>query len=149
MALSMFGEFYHNVDAKGRLSVPAKFRDRLGSTVVVATGPDNCLRIYSVEDWDKFMEGLNEQVDTSSADGRNLFRFFAANASTCDLDSQGRVIISPKLRGYAGITKEVVVIGSGDKAEVWDKKRYEATFASVTENDEAINDLIAQYGLQI
>ena len=114
MALSMFGEFYHNVDAKGRLSVPAKFRDRLGSTVVVAAGPDNCLRIYSVEDWDKFMEGLNEQVDTSSADGRNLFRFFAANASTCDLDSQGRVIISPKLRDYAGITKEVVVIGSGD-----------------------------------
>ena len=72
MALSMFGEFFHNVDAKGRLSIPSKFRDSLGSTIVIATDPDKCLRIYSVEEWDKFMNNLREQVDTSSVEGRNI-----------------------------------------------------------------------------
>ena len=149
MALSMFGEFFHNVDAKGRLSVPAKFRDSLGSTVVVAKGPDKCLRIYSVEEWDLFIDSLSEQVNTSTEKGRNLYRFFTASASMCDLDSQGRIIITPNLKTYADITKEVVVIGNGKKAEVWDKKRYEETFADLTGNDNAINDLIAEYGLQL
>ncbi len=149
MALSMFGEFFHNVDTKGRLSIPAKFRDSLGSTIVIATDPDKCLRIYSVEEWDKFMNNLREQVDTSSVEGRNLMRFFAANASMCDLDSQGRIIVSQNLRKYAGITKEVVVIGNGERAEVWDKQKYEATFADITEDGDAITDLIAKYGLQV
>ena len=149
MALSMFGEFFHNVDAKGRLSIPSKFRDSLGSTIVIATDPDKCLRIYSVEEWDKFMNNLREQVDTSSVEGRNLMRFFAANASMCDLDSQGRIIVSQNLRKYAGITKEVVVIGNGERAEVWDKQKYEATFAGITEDGDAITDLIAKYGLQV
>ena len=149
MALSMFGEFYHNVDAKGRLSVPAKFRDSLGSTVVISIDPDKCLRIYSVDEWDSFIANLKEQIDTSSVEGRTLYRFFAAKASMCDLDSQGRIIVPTYLRDYAGITKEVVVIGNGERAEVWDRKRYEDTFSGIAKDDVSISDLIAQYGLQI
>lgn len=146
MALSMFGEYFHNVDAKGRLSVPAKFRDTLGSTVVIAIDPDGCLRIYSSEKWDEFVARINEQIDTSTPKGRKLFRYFTSKASTCELDSQGRIIIPPSLRQHAGITKEVVVVGSGEKAEVWDKARYEEMFADM-EEDSVVSDLIEEYGL--
>ena len=148
MALSMFGEYFHNVDAKGRLSVPAKFRDILGSVVVISIDPDGCLRIHSSEKWDEFVARMNEQIDTSTPTGRKLFRYFTSKASTCELDSQGRIIIPPSLRQHAGITKEVVVVGSGDKAEVWDKTRYENMFAEM-EEDNVVSDLIAEYGLKI
>ena len=107
MALSMFGEFFHNVDAKGRLSVPSKFRDALGTTVVIAQGPERCLRLYSLEKWEAFVAGLEEQIDTSTVDGRQMFRKLTAKSSVCDIDSQGRIIVTPSLRDYAGITKEV------------------------------------------
>ena len=144
----MFGEYFHNVDAKGRLSVPAKFRDTLGSTVVISVDPDGCLRIYSSEKWDEVITRMAEQIPTSTPQGRKLFRYFTSKASTCELDSQGRIIIPPSLRQHAGITKEVVVVGSGDKAEVWDKTRYENMFAEM-EEDNVVSDLIAEYGLKI
>ncbi len=146
MALSMFGEYFHNVDAKGRLSVPAKFRDTLGSTVVISVDPDGCLRIYSSEKWDEVITRMAEQIPTSTPQGRKLFRYFTSKASTCELDSQGRIIIPPSLRQHAGITKEVVVVGSGEKAEVWDKARYEEMFADM-EEDSVVSDLIEEYGL--
>ncbi|SEQ46457.1 MraZ protein [Lachnospiraceae bacterium NE2001] len=146
MALSMFGEYFHNVDAKGRLSVPAKFRDILGSVVVISIDPDGCLRIYSSEKWDEVITRMAETIPTSTPKGRKLFRYFTSKASTCELDSQGRIIIPPSLRQHAGITKEVVVVGSGEKAEVWDKKRYEEMFADM-EEDSVVSDLIEEYGL--
>ena len=106
MASSMFGEFFHNVDAKGRLSVPSKFRDALGTTVVIAEGPERCLRLYSLEKWETFVAGLEEQIDTSTVDGRQMFRRLTSKSSVCDIDSQGRIIITPALRKYAEITKE-------------------------------------------
>jgi mraZ protein len=142
----MFGEYFHNVDAKGRLSVPAKFRDTLGSTVVISVDPDGCLRIYSSEKWDEVITRMAEQIPTSTPQGRKLFRYFTSKASTCELDSQGRIIIPPSLRQHAGITKEVVVVGSGEKAEVWDKARYEEMFADM-EEDSVVSDLIEEYGL--
>ncbi len=148
MALSMFGEFFHNVDAKGRLSVPAKFRDALGSTVVIGIDPDGCLRLYSAENYDKFVEKLQEEIDTSTPKGRKIFMYFTAKASTCDLDSQGRIIIPPSLRDHAGITKEVVVVGNGSKAMVWDRKKYEEVFADM-DDDAFVSDLIEQYNLKI
>ena len=105
MAYSMFGEFFHNIDAKGRLSVPSKFRDSLGSTVVISQGPERCLRLQSLENWEAFVNQLSTDLDTSTTDGRNLFRTITSKASVCEIDSQGRLNLSirdtlPKPEGY-------------------------------------------------
>ena len=144
---SLYGQFNHSVDSKGRLAVPFKFRDILGSSLVIVVDPDGSLRIYSAEQFDNFIADLEEKIDTSSPRGRKLLKTFTANASSCELDSQGRIIIPPVLRKYANITKEVVVIGAGTKAEVWDKDRYEERFGDTTE--ESLSDLVSEFGIKI
>ncbi len=149
MALSMFGEFYHNVDAKGRLSIPSKFRDSLGSTVVISRGPERCLRLYSLEEWEKFVENMDQQLDTSDVRGRYVFRELTSKSSVCDVDSQGRIIITSSLRDFAGISKEVVVIGNGKKAEIWDKAKYEAVYGDDVFDDEEFSKMLAEFKVQI
>ena len=146
MALSMFGEFFHNVDAKGRLSVPAKFRDILGSTVVIAQAPERCLRLYSLEGWEQFIEELSQKIKTSTPEGRKLYRRITAKSSVCDIDSQGRIIVTPNLREYAGITKEVVVIGNGNKAEIWNREKYDEEFDV---DDVSFEEMVAEYDVNI
>ncbi len=149
LALSMYGEFFHNIDAKGRLSVPSKFRDSLGSTVVIAQGPERCLRMYSVDEWEKFVESIGEQLDTSKPEGRMIYRQLTSQASMCDIDAQGRIIVTPKHREYAGITKEVAVIGNGSKAEIWDRKKYDEMFGAAVFDDETFSNKIAEFGVQL
>jgi MraZ protein len=145
----MFGEFYHNVDAKGRLSIPSKFRDSLGSTVVISRGPERCLRLFSLEEWEKFVESIEEQLDTSDVRGRYVLRELTGKSSVCDLDSQGRIVITSSLRDFAGITKEVVVIGNGKKAEIWDKAKYEAVYGDDVFDDEQFSAMLAEFKVQI
>ena len=145
---SMFGEFFHNVDAKGRLSVPAKFRDILGSTVVIAQGPERCLRLYSLEGWEQFIEELSQKIKTSTPEGRKLYRRITAKSSVCDIDSQGRIIVTPNLREYAGITKEVVVIGNGNKAEIWNREKYDEEFGDDLD-DVSFEEIVAEYDVNI
>lgn len=149
MALSMFGEFNHNVDAKGRLSIPSKFRDSLGSTVVISRGPERCLRLYSLEEWEKFVENMEQQLDTSDVRGRYVFRELTSKSSVCDVDSQGRIIITSSLRDFAGISKEVVVIGNGKKAEIWDKAKYDAVYGDDVFDDEEFSKMLAEFKVQI
>ena len=149
VSASMFGEFFHNLDAKGRLSIPAKFRDSLGSTVVIAQGPERCIRLYSQEEWDEFVNGLYTQIDTSQRKGRELFRRITAKAAVCDLDAQGRIIIGPAFRAYANITKEVAVVGSGNKAEIWNRERYDEIFGDDDFDDEAFEADLAEFGVHL
>ena len=149
MAYSMFGEFFHNIDAKGRLSVPSKFRDSLGSTVVISQGPERCLRLQSLENWEAFVDQLSTDLDTSTTDGRNLFRTITSKASVCEIDSQGRIIVTPALRAYAGITKEVAVIGNGNKAEIWNREKYDELFGDSNFDDEQFSSMLAEYKVQM
>ena len=124
MALSMKGTFKHNIDSKGRLIIPAKIRDSLGSSFVVTAGVDDCLSLYSIEEWENFTENLDRQSN-NKANIRMLKRYFRSNAADVEMDSQGRVVIPQDLRDSAGITKEVVIIGDGEKAEVWDRAKWD------------------------
>ncbi len=148
MSLLLIGEYNHNVDAKGRLSVPFKFREDLGSKVVVGRGPDKCLRIYSYEQFEKFVDSLEEQLDTSLKEDRDLFRNFTAKVDRCEFDSQGRIILSKNLREYAGITKEVKVIGNGKVAEVWDRETYEENFPEEEYTSEKMSKKISEKKLR-
>lgn len=116
----MTGQYAHNIDAKGRLFIPARLREELGQTFHVTIGMDHCLSIYSNESWDAFMEKLRE-LPYSKA---KALRVLSANAVDCEPDAQGRILIPAKLREYAGLQKEVVVIGSFDRAEIWNAERW-------------------------
>ena len=116
----MTGQYAHNIDAKGRLFIPAKLREELGETFHVTIGPDHCLTIYPNETWDDFMAKFREMPYSM---GKSL-RVLSANAVDCEPDAQGRILIPAKLREYAGLQKEVVVIGSFDRAEIWNAERW-------------------------
>lgn len=118
------GEYKHNIDTKGRLIVPSKFRDGLANRFIITRGLDGCLAGYSLEEWEK-METKIEELPFSKKQSRNFIRFFYSAATECEIDKQGRVNIPPTLREYAGISKECVVIGASKHIEVWDKNRWE------------------------
>ena len=112
----MTGTYEHSIDAKGRLFIPAKLREELGVTFYLAMGVDACLAIYPQQTWDRFTEKF------ASLPMRPLF----ANAARCELDSQGRIVIPQKLRKYAGLDKDVVIIGVHDRAEIWSAAAWQA-----------------------
>ena len=116
----MTGQYAHNIDAKGRLFIPAKLREELGETFHVTIGPDHCLTIYPNDTWDDFMAKFH---DMPYSKGKSL-RAPSANAVDCEPDGQGRILIPAKLRKYADLEKEVVVIGSFDRAEIWNAERW-------------------------
>ena len=118
----MTGTYEHSIDAKGRLFIPAKLREELGVTFYLAMGVDECLAIYPQETWNLFTEKFASLPMSQSAAMRPLF----ANASKCELDSQGRIVIPQKLRKYAGLEKDAVIIGVNDRAEIWSAETWNA-----------------------
>ena len=112
----------HTIDAKGRLFIPAALRKELGQTFHITVGQDRCLSVYSDESWAAFMDKLKALSYNEVKKLRALFAY----AADCDPDGQGRILIPAKLREYAGLTREVVVIGSFDRAEIWDAERWAA-----------------------
>lgn len=125
----LLGEYRHNVDIKGRVSVPAKFRDDLGQSFVVTKGLDSCLFIYSKKEWETFENKL-KLLPLTNQDARSFIRFFFAGATECELDSQGRINIPQNLRDYAGIKKNVVIVGVATRAEIWDSENWDKYTAS-------------------
>ena len=118
----MTGTYEHSIDAKGRLFIPAKLREELGVTFYLAMGVDECLAIYPQETWNRFTEKFASLPMSQSAAMRPLF----ANASKCELDSQGRIVIPQKLIKYAGLEKDAVIIGVNDRAEIWSAETWNA-----------------------
>lgn len=118
----MTGTFEHNIDAKGRLFIPAKLREELGETFYLAFGLDVCLAIYPQSTWDKFTEKFASLPMSQSRKMRPLF----ANAVKCEPDSQGRIVVPAKLRQYAKLEKESVIIGFHDQAEIWSAAEWAA-----------------------
>ena len=139
------GEYNHTIDAKGRLIVPAKYREELGETFVITNGNDGCLNIYTEEAWETFLGKL--QLLPSNRDKREIIRAFVSQANPVELDKQGRILIPPALREHAELKKDVVLAGAIDKIEVWDKDNWEAE-TSVSDIDD-ISERLAELGLKI
>lgn len=117
------GEFNHTVDAKGRVIVPSKFRDKLGENFVITKGFDRCLAIYDMENWTGVQEKL-AMMPMLTEDARTIRRMMVGSATEADFDKQGRVLIPAPLREYAGISKEAVMIGNIDHIEIWSKEAW-------------------------
>ncbi|MCD8077489.1 MAG: division/cell wall cluster transcriptional repressor MraZ [Lachnospiraceae bacterium] len=118
------GEYNHSIDAKGRLIMPARFREQLGETFVVTQGLDGCLFVYANEEWKLFEEKL-KQLPLTNASARKFSRYFLAGAIQCEVDKQGRILLPAKLRAAAGLEKDVVLAGVGERIEIWDRERWE------------------------
>lgn len=139
------GEYNHTIDAKGRLIVPAKFREELGEAFVITNGNDGCLNIYTEEAWETFSGKL--LLLPSGRNKREIIRKFVSQANTVEVDKQGRILIPPALREHAGLDKDVVLAGAIDKVEVWDKGRWEA--ATNVDDIDDITERLAELGLNV
>ena len=118
------GEYHHNIDEKGRLIMPSKFRSDLGETFVITRGIDSCLFVYPKESWNNITSKLNE-LSFTKKDVRSFQRFFLSAATICEFDKQGRVSVTSPLADYADLTKECVIIGVNDRIEIWSKENFD------------------------
>lgn len=118
------GEYHHNIDDKGRLIIPAKFRIELGDKFIVTRGLEKCLYVYSNNEWEKIVAKI-KTLPFTKKDVRIFVRTFFSGATECEFDCQGRISITSPLVSYADITKECVIIGANDRLEIWSKESWE------------------------
>ena len=119
----LLGEFHHNIDDKGRLVIPTKFREELGQEFILTRGIEKCLYVYSLSEWEKLVGKLNTLPFTKKVT-RTFTRFFYSGAAACKFDNFGRMSITSPLISYAGLDKECIVIGVNDHLEIWDASAF-------------------------
>ena len=132
------GEFQHNLDEKGRLAIPAKFRADLKKGAVVTKGLDNCLFLYTKDSWEELITSKLSRLSFNKANQRAFARFMLSGASEVEFDAQGRIVLPEYLRHFADLHKQVVIAGLYDRLEIWDKDRWEAYRA---DNDQASSSI--------
>ena len=117
----LMGKFSHSLDAKKRIFIPAKHREQLGETFIITRAVDRCLSVFSLEEWEKYTAKLSE---LPSIQTRQIIRFIYSNAAEVQPDAQGRVLIPADLLDYAEISKNAVVVGCGNHAEIWSEEKW-------------------------
>ena len=127
------GEYHHTIDEKGRIIIPSKFRESLGKEFIITRGIENCLFIYSLQNWAEITNKLSSLPFTKK-DARVFNRFFMSGATNVELDKQGRVNISKPLIDYANLLKDCVIIGTGDRLEVWSEDSWNSFFDSTKDS---------------
>ncbi len=131
------GEYQHQLDTKGRIIVPVKFRDELSEHFVITRGLDKCLFGYTLSEWQKIEEKL-KTLPITKKDARKFMRLFFSGAVEVDLDKQGRINIPSHLREYAELSKECIVIGVASRIEIWDKAQWQKFYDETEEHYEDI-----------
>ena len=139
------GEFIHSMDSKGRIVMPAKFRDGLGTSFIITRGLDNCLLAYTMSVWEN-IEAKASQFPMTDRDARRFLRYFIGAANEAEPDAQGRFIIPQSLREHANFKKDVVSIGLTNRIEIWSKENWDEYYA---ENgiDDALAEKMSQLGI--
>ncbi|MEA4833418.1 MAG: division/cell wall cluster transcriptional repressor MraZ [Oscillospiraceae bacterium] len=119
----LIGEYRYSVDVKGRLFIPAKLREEMGNELILSKSVDKCINVYSRQQWESYCSKIKQLPEIKA---REVKRFLFSTAQECEADSQGRAAISAGLREYAGLVKDVVIIGVDDRLEIWDAAKYDA-----------------------
>ena len=140
------GEYEHSVDSKGRLIMPAKLREEIGEKFVVTKGLDGCLFVFSLKEWDLFQEKLRA-LPVSNKNARDFSRFFLAGAIECEIDKQGRFLISGNLREFASLDKDVVIIGVTTRLEIWNKEKWKNYSSDENISAEEIAENMSMLGI--
>lgn len=144
--MMLMGEFQHNIDAKGRIIIPAKLREDLGAKFVITRGLEGCVFGYPLENWEKIQEKL-KQLPLAKKEARAFTRFFYSAAAEAEIDKQGRINIPSTLVDYASLEKECLVLGVSDRIEIWSKTKWESVSSEIEESFEEIAEDMLDFGL--
>lgn len=131
------GEYHHTIDDKGRMIIPSKFRAELGDKFILTRGLENCLFAYPEKIWNQIVEKLSKLPFTKK-DARQFSRFFLSGATIVEFDKQGRINIASPLSTYANLEKECVIVGVGERLEIWDSESWNQFF---DENKDSMSDI--------
>lgn len=142
----LLGEYKHSLDAKGRMAIPAKFKDKLAAGTIITRGIDNCLFIFASKEWEVLAQKL-VALPLSQANSRAFVRLMLAGAMDVSLDAQGRILIPDYLRKYADLKKEIIVAGLYSRVEIWDADRW-SDYKKKTEGaSEEIAEKLGELGI--
>jgi MraZ protein len=136
------GTYDHTLDAKNRLTVPSKFRPQLTETVVLTQGTRPCVAIYRPEEFEAHVDAYREGLHPGSTQAQQIDEFFQANAFDTEIDSAGRVMLPPRLMEYAGLGKDVHVVGVRNHIQIWDREAWAAHNETLSQAITNISDLL-------
>lgn len=142
----LMGEYQHNIDTKGRLFMPVKLRESLGEHFVVTKGLDGCLFVYDEQEWSNLV-GKLKQITLMKKEARDIARYFFSGATETECDKQGRFMVPPSLRKHAALDKNSVIVGVGNRVEIWDIDRWNTYNDSVNEDVTQIVEQLVDIGL--
>ncbi|MDI9241335.1 division/cell wall cluster transcriptional repressor MraZ [Fusibacillus kribbianus] len=142
MTNQFMGEYNHTMDAKGRLIVPARFREAGGDKFIVTKGLDKCLFVFTEDKWSSVVSSISH-MPLTSGNARKFSRFFIGSAGECEVDKQGRILIPASLRAYADLAKDVVLVGVGSRVEIWNKDAWDdaSEYDGIEEIAEGLEEL--------
>ncbi len=143
------GRYEHTIDSKGRISIPAKFRETLDKKYddrLVITNYDQCLIAFPNEEW-SILEEKARGLPLLKKEVKTFLRFFYSSGVDCVVDKQGRLLIPQTHRDYANLQKDVVLVGVGNRIEIWDKQRWAEEYQKSQESFEQISDTLTSLGL--
>jgi MraZ protein len=143
------GKHPHTIDAKGRLSIPARFREDLGKrgtdTLVLAEG-DHCIWAFPLDEWERLEEKLRQQSQLAP-EMRSFLRMTVASAKECPVDRAGRTLVPPDLREFAGLRKDVMITGALTRFEIWSRDRWDAHYQTLRTGFDAMASRLAELGV--
>ena len=142
------GEYNHTIDSKGRLIVPARFREALGDEFVITKGLDGCLFVYAEKEWQVFEEKLRS-LPLTNKNSRQFTRFFLAGAAACEVDKQGRVLIPQVLRDFAALEKDVVLVGVASRIEIWSRQLWDECMDNYDDDMDEVAENMESLGFSI
>ncbi len=142
----LIGEYTHTVDEKNRISLPVKFREKVGKKVVITHGLDNCLFLYPMKEWEKISEKL-ASLSIGQAGSRGFNRFMLAGAVEIEVDGVGRILIPDFLRKFAGLKDHVVFAGVHNRVEIWQEKRWTEYKAKVEGQADQLAEKLGEIGM--
>lgn len=142
----LLGEYQHNLDIKGRVAVPAKFRDNLKAGAIITRGLDNCLFVFTASEWEALARKL-VALPLAQANSRAFTRLMLAGAMDVEIDTQGRILIPDYLRKYAGLSKQVVIAGLYNRIEVWDATVWEHYKQKTESASQEIAEKLGELGI--
>ena len=142
----LIGEYSHNLDAKGRVFMPAKFREELGEKFIASRGIGKCLFVFSEESWSEFT-GKLKTIPITDQKAQVFLRMLFASATECEPDKQGSILLPARLREYAGMDKEVVAIGVMSRVELWSKEAWDDYNAAASDDYEETLAKLAELGI--
>ncbi|OGY97770.1 MAG: cell division/cell wall cluster transcriptional repressor MraZ [Candidatus Liptonbacteria bacterium RIFCSPLOWO2_01_FULL_56_20] len=142
----LLGEYQHNLDIKGRMAIPAKFREKLATGAIITRGLDNCLFLFAKNEWEALAQKL-VALPLAQANSRAFVRLMLAGAMDVELDTQGRILVPDYLRKYAGLKKQAIVAGLYNRIEVWDRETWERYKQKTESASEEIAEKLGELGI--